>query len=233
MIADVSHLVLLPGLDGTGRLFQWLAAEYAGPVPLQVVSYPADARLGYQELTEVVRTLIGMRKVIVLGESFSGPIAVEIAASMPEQVKGLVLAATFVRSPWPAWLVRMAARLNPGLAPRPVMNAILRGRHRDPALNLEIGKILTEMSPDVRSKRLCEVAEVDVRKRLDLVRCPILVLHGANDWLVPRTSIEKPAKYNPNVTTRLLEGPHMLLQTNAGAAARAIEAFVAKIGTMK
>ncbi len=231
MIADISHLVLLPGLDGTGRLFRWLSAEYAGPVPLQVVSYPADARLGYRELTQYVRALIGSRKVIVLGESFSGPIAVEIAASMPNQVKGLILAATFVRSPWPALLVRMAARVNPGLAPRPLMHAILRGRNTDPSLNMEIEKILAEMAPEVRAKRLREVADANVRNRLKTVRCPILALHGTKDWLVPRTSVVKSLKSDPNATIALFEAPHMLLQTNAEAAARVIEAFVGKIGT--
>ena len=228
---EVSHLVLLPGLDGTGRLFRWLSAEYAGPVALQVVSYPADARLGYRELTKYGREIIGSRNVIVLGESFSGPIAVEIAASMPNQVKGLILAATFVRSPWPAWLVRMSARLNPGLAPRPLMHAILRGRNKDPTLTMEIEKILTEMAPEVRSKRLRDVANADVRDLLAMVRCPILLLHGTKDWLVPRTSVEKSLKSDPNATIALFEAPHMLLQTNAAAAARAIEAFVGKIGT--
>lgn len=231
MNKDVSHLVLLPGLDGTGRLFRWLSDEYAGPVPLQVVSYPADARLGYRELTEYVREIIGGRNVIILGESFSGPIAVEIAASMPNQVKGLILAATFVRSPWPAWLVRMAARFNPGLAPRPLMHAVLRGRNTDPSLNMEIEKILAEMAPELRSKRLREVADADARDRLKAVGCPILVLHGTMDWLVPRTSVVKSVKSDPNATIALFEAPHMLLQTNAGAAARAIEAFAGKIGT--
>ena len=231
MIVDISNIVLLPGLDGTGRLFRWLTAEYAGPVPLQIVSYPSDARLGYRELTESVREIIGRRNVIVLGESFSGPVAIEIAASMPSQVKGVILAATFARSPWPAWLVRMAARLNPGLAPRALVNTILRGRNTDQDLNSEIEKILTEMAPDVRCKRLCEVASTDVRERLKVVQCPILVLHGTKDWLVPRTSVKKSVKSNPNATVALFAAPHMLLQTNAGAAARAIEAFVGKIGT--
>ncbi len=228
---EISHLVLLPGLDGTGRLFQWLATEYAGPIPLQVVSYPDDARLGYRELTEQVRTHIGSRNVIVLGESFSGPIAAELAASLPNQVKGLILAATFVRSPWPAFLIRMAAGLNPGLAPRRLMQAILRGRNIDPTLTMEIEKILAEMAPEVRSKRLREVADADVRDRLKVVRCPILVLHGTKDWLVPHTSVVKSLKSDPNATIALFEAPHMLLQTNAAAAARAIEAFVGKIGT--
>ncbi len=230
MTGEFSHIVLLPGLDGTGRLFRWLEAEYKGPIPLQVVSYPADARLGYRELTQYVRTLIGSRNVIVLGESFSGPIAVEIAASMPNQIRGLILAATFVRSPWPRWLVSFAARLNPGLSPRLLMNAILRGGHTDPDLDLEIERILTEMAPDVRLKRLREVANADVRDRLKVVQCPILVLHGTKDWLVPRTSVEQSVKSKPGATLQLFDGPHMLLQTNAGATARAIEAFIGKSG---
>lgn len=96
---------------------------------------------------------------------------------------------------------------------------------------MEIEKILTEMAPEVRSKRLRDVANADVRDLLAMVRCPILLLHGTKDWLVPRTSVEKSLKSDPNATIALFEAPHMLLQTNAAAAARAIEAFVGKIGT--
>ena len=231
MTGAISQILLLPGLDGTGRLFRWFAAEYKGTIPLKAISYPADARFGYPELTAYVRDIIGNRNAIVLGESFSGPIAVEIAASMPGQIKGLILAATFVRSPWPPWFVRLAARFNPAIAPKFAMNAILRGGHKDPDLNLEIERILAEMASDVRSKRLAEVAGVDVRQRLNTVQCPVLVLHGTHDWLVPRPPAAKTLKLNRDVTMNLIKGPHMLLQTNAGAAARTIEAFVGRIGS--
>jgi surfactin synthase thioesterase subunit len=46
----VTTLVLLPGLDGTGRLFKPFLRELPADWRVIVVVYPMDARLGYAEL---------------------------------------------------------------------------------------------------------------------------------------------------------------------------------------
>ena len=77
-------LVLLPGLDGTGKLF----AEFLEALDLgssaQVVPYPPDIPLGYDELETLVRAALPAHgPFIILGESFSGPLAIRIAARPP------------------------------------------------------------------------------------------------------------------------------------------------------
>ena len=84
---------------------------------VSIVRYPPDPTLGYAGYTELVRNEIGKRKVFLLGESFSGPVAVLVATQLGEQIKGIVLAATFVKNPWPSWLIRRAASVDPRRRP--------------------------------------------------------------------------------------------------------------------
>lgn len=225
----MSKLVLLPGLDGTGRFFWRLERELAGRVPLQVVSYPPDPLNSYEELSTFVRSNLKDEAVVLLGESFSGPIAVNVAASAPRQVKGLILAATFLKSPWPSWIVRAAAKTNLDRVPHSVISWVLRGHSKDAELAALLTDVLANFRPDVRATRLHAVAEADVAAAFRRVTCPILALHGNNDWLVPKSSVEKAVMSHPASKMKILDGPHMLLQRNAAAAAFEIESFMQSI----
>jgi pimeloyl-ACP methyl ester carboxylesterase len=74
-------LVLLPGLDGTGKLFAEFVEALKSVVECVVVAYPCDQPMGYGELEGlVVSALPKDRPFVLLGESFSGPLAIRIAA---------------------------------------------------------------------------------------------------------------------------------------------------------
>lgn len=114
-------LVLLPGLDGTGALFQPLLEHLPKDLKPIVVSYPGSDCLSYHELLPIVlRALPTDAPFVILGESFSGPLALMTAATCPRGLAGVVLCATFVRNPlllrarWLRHLVRpFAFRLYP------------------------------------------------------------------------------------------------------------------------
>ena len=93
-------LVLLPGMDGTGRLFDPLLHALPPNVAVQVLRYPPDQVLDYPALVERVWQQLPLdRPFVLLGESFSGPVAVSIAARRPSALLGLVLCSSFVRNP--------------------------------------------------------------------------------------------------------------------------------------
>jgi pimeloyl-[acyl-carrier protein] methyl ester esterase len=78
-------LVLLPGLDGTGKLFAAFVRALGAGVESRVVGYSPDEPLGYEELELKVRAQLPLdRSYVLLGESFSGPIAMRIAARARE-----------------------------------------------------------------------------------------------------------------------------------------------------
>ncbi len=99
----MTHLVLLPGLDGTGTLHtSFVAAARPAFQQVTVLTYPADIPLSYKALEDRVReSLPTDAPLLLLGESFSGPIAIRIAAHPPPNLVGVVLSTTFACSPLP------------------------------------------------------------------------------------------------------------------------------------
>jgi pimeloyl-[acyl-carrier protein] methyl ester esterase len=107
-------LVLLPGLDGTGKLFAEFLKALDLSVSANVVPYPPDVPLGYDELELLVRAALPTRgRFVLLGESFSGPLAIRIAARPPPGLVALILCVAFASNPYPhlAWARRLAPLL--------------------------------------------------------------------------------------------------------------------------
>ena len=93
-------LVLLPGMDGTGDLFDPLLSALPEEIEPTVVSYPGSESLGYEELVGIAREAIPADEpYAILGESFSGPIAVSLAADAGTNLVALFLCCTFIRNP--------------------------------------------------------------------------------------------------------------------------------------
>ena len=227
MIDALPEIVLLPGLDGTGALFERLQRCLpATDVKVTVVAYPADPDFKYRDYAAFVGKCLGTRSVVLLGESFSGPIAVMAAAANPHQVRGLILSATFLQSPWPGWLVRLGSHFDPCSAPRALRNGFLMGRYGDRDLASRISDIVASMPTGVRAARMQAVSTVDVRAEFAGLRCPILVLHDAADWIVPKRQLETAVKTKTNARIAMMPGAHMLLQTRPDWAAQQILTFI-------
>ena len=77
-------LVLLPGMDGMGEIRAPLVSALAPRLRVVALSYPQDRPLGYAELTQIVLDRLPPGRLVMLGESFGGPIAIRIANEQPE-----------------------------------------------------------------------------------------------------------------------------------------------------
>ena len=81
-------LILLPGLDGTGNLFEPFVAHLPEEFPATIISYPTDQKLNYEQLKNlVIRQLPNDEPFALIAESFSGAIAVLIATEAPPNLK--------------------------------------------------------------------------------------------------------------------------------------------------
>jgi pimeloyl-ACP methyl ester carboxylesterase len=73
-----------------------------------VVSYPEDKPFGYEDLKQIVREAVPNDcGFVILGESFSGPLAIMTAAEKPGGLLGVILCASFAGNPSkfiPSWL---------------------------------------------------------------------------------------------------------------------------------
>ena len=93
-------IILLPGLDGTGTLFKPLSDVLPSTIESLVISYPPDEKLSYTELTAYVMDRLPTDEAyVLLGESFSGPIAYEIALRQPRNMHAVIFVASFLTPP--------------------------------------------------------------------------------------------------------------------------------------
>ena len=96
------RLILLPGLDGTGNLFEQFASRLPEEFSATIISYPTNEKLNYAQLEILVRNQLPQTELYALiAESFSGAIAVSIATEAPQNLTALVLCASFVSNPAP------------------------------------------------------------------------------------------------------------------------------------
>jgi pimeloyl-ACP methyl ester carboxylesterase len=225
-------LVLLPGMDGSGEQFKPLIDALGPAINCIVVRYPAATPVGYDELEAIARAALPHDKpFILLGESFSGPIAVSIAASMPPQLKGMVLSCTFVRNPRPLFSRsgKLVNLLPLAHIPNALKSRLFLGSFATVKLRAMMKQALSQASGATLRARLKTVLAVDVRAELGRIEIPILYLRAARDRVVPRSASELILRLAPHVRLVEFDAPHFLLQASAVDAAKQIRAFIHEI----
>ena len=225
----MTRLVLLPGMDGTGNLFDAFIDALDNDLAAQVVRYPTQAPLDYAALEAFVAKLLPVDEpYVLLGESFSGPIAVSLAASQPPQLKGVVLCCSFVKNPHPyfAGLKSILAALPLSWVPVHVAAHFVLGKFSSSARRTRLTAALKNVSTDALRARIGAVLGVDVTEKLCSVKVPLLYLRATQDHLIPRSASEWIEASLP--TTRIVElkAPHFLLQVVPMEAAKLIGSFV-------
>jgi pimeloyl-ACP methyl ester carboxylesterase len=227
----VNHLVLVPGLDGTGQLFADFVAALPATIGVSRVAFPPDIFLPYAKLLPVVGAAAPCDSpYVLLAESFSTPLAIEYAATKPPDLRGLILCAGFVRNPMrsASFLVRAFARpwffrMRP---PGFVLKHFLAGAQASPRLIDAIRHALKSVKPEVFSARVHEVVYSDARKALREISIPVMHLGAANDRLVPPASLADILGVKPDILSATIPAPHMLLQREPKKAADLVVGFL-------
>lgn len=221
--------MLLPGLDGTGDLFDPFIEALASDVPSTVVRYTSPPLSRYSDCQAAVLTRLPNDDLpyLLIGESFSGPIAVSIAAAQPRGLCGLVLAGSFVSSPRHTltWLSPCIQFFPTHNAPGWISDFFLLGRFASPQLRRRIFDAMAQVAPDVVRARLREIALTDVSDELRRIAVPMLYLRATDDRLVPRSSAERIERLLPRVRILEIEAPHLMLQCAPRECALAVSSF--------
>ncbi len=222
-------VVLLPGLDGTGRLFSRLVDRAPRHLQPQVVSYPCDQALSYQELEVLVHEqLPADAPYIIVGESFSGPIAVSLASRPTTNLRGVVLAASFVTPPalrlWRHLPWRVAFRFQ---APSLVLRQLLTAS--DEALLREVRDAVRLVSPPTLATRVRSALAVDVRRELAAVQCPVLYIQALRDLVVSPRCLREIASVRGDVAVQRVDTRHLVLQLEPDASWELIDGFASRV----
>jgi pimeloyl-ACP methyl ester carboxylesterase len=226
-----NHLVLLPGLDGTGRLF----ASFRHLLPIcyssTVVSYPGDTQLNYQQLIPKIRDVMPWEESYTLvAESFAGPLALQFADAQPEHIRAIILVASFVRNPihplldWGRFLVKDTWLQKP--LPLAMLKKFFAGEDCPPVLAGEILDTVRSVRPEVLAHRIRMALEIDVSPLLRSCEKPILYLAGTQDKIVGKRGLETIRALKPDVASVEIDAPHLLLQRRPGEAVAVIQKFL-------
>ncbi|MBA5866293.1 MAG: alpha/beta fold hydrolase [Nitrospira sp. CR1.3] len=222
-------LVLLPGLDGTDVFFRPLLAALPESVHPEVISFPAAGANEYTDLLKIVCEAVrGIPSFYVLGSSFSGPLALMVAAMEPKTVLGVILSVSFLRAPRPLyarlrfaavtpviWMIRACLRLPLWLA---------RGSHDQ--LRLDKAETWRRVSAGMVAARIRALLLIDAREFLRDCPCPVLCIAGRDDAIVPKRNVQEIVTVRPSTQVKLIEGGHFATYTNPAAAAAAIVEFI-------
>ena len=230
----LKHLVLLPGLDGTGDLFIDFIAALPESWTATTVTYPTDRFLPYANLRPFVGAAVPqLERFVLVAESFSTPLAVWYAATNPPNLAAVVICAGFVGSPVHGWSGAVRALAKPWLfrmkPPQTIVEYFLVGPNAPSDLLQKLRDALQRVNPDVLSGRVQEVLDCDARDDLRQTTVPLLYLEATHDRLLS-SSCKKDFSYlRPDTLFRSVPAPHLLLQREPQKAATIIMAFISSL----
>jgi pimeloyl-ACP methyl ester carboxylesterase len=219
------HRIIVPDLRGHGR-----SARLPGP-------YTVDRMV--QDLGVLLETL-GVPSTVVVGYSQGGAVAQALARAHPSKVQGLVLVCTYAHNPL-SLEERIEAHLVPTLmrtvGPR-AMGALVAalprvggGTPMDLASGLRLKSMMASNDRRTMAAASRDAMAFDSRPWLGEIRCPTLVIAGAEDRAVPRAHALMLARGIPGAELRLVEGAgHALAWTHPADLVRLVEEWYDRRG---
>lgn len=226
--------MLLPGLDGTGDLFQWFTRALPPAFDAKVVQYPTDDCLSELELAGIIQSAFpALGPFVLLAESFSTPLAIRCAAEHPRNLKGLILCAGFAANPRLLWSGALGSRLA-HLAlmlriPAFAVRTWLLGAGAPPELVRAVQKSVAKVRSRVMIDRLEQIASCDALSDLSKIEVPMLYLRATKDRLIPADFVEAILDVKPDMEVVSIPGPHLLLQREPNRTAEVVTNFLLQL----
>ena len=227
-------LVLLPGLDGTGILFEPVLRELSPEIVPQVVPLPNHFPMGYDALVPVVSSCLpATAPYFLLGESFSGPLSLMIAATRPTGLHGVILCASFIRNPTylPSVLRHIVGTWMFHWTPQFAQAKALFAGSSTLELRALLARAHSRVPPSVMAQRIRSILALDCRKALQECPVPMAYIRGTHDRVVPAKNCKEILAAHSSVREFVIHAPHLILQTRPRAAAEAIATFMHDSGS--
>ncbi len=226
--------MLLPGMHGDGELFSDFMKALPSDFASTALRYSNDVCLSYADhLRAVELSATEYDPSVMLGESFSSPIAIQFAAKDLPNLKALVISAGFATSPVRGFLRLVGPLLAPVLAHFPVSKIgarmMVSGQVVPGSAPARMRAAIGAVKPKVLMDRVQSVLKCNVLEDLIKVRVPVLYLQARYDGLVNPVCLEEMKQVKPDIEVVVMDGPHMLLQCLPRQAAEIVANFVRRL----
>ncbi len=216
-------IVLLPGMDGTGNLFEDVIAELSS-MDVVAVSLPSKGSQSYEELSSGLVSILPNEEFIIVAESFSGGIAACLSKRNIPNLKAVVFVASFLSAP--KKIVAYMASILPiqQFTKLPLFKYVCRF--------LFLGKEATGPEIERFKRTVLSVPSSILRSRLKVIATskysgfksslPAVYIGASDDMLVSASKRKEFKEAYQQIAFVELEGPHFLLQANPKKGAAAI-----------
>jgi pimeloyl-ACP methyl ester carboxylesterase len=218
-------------MDGSGELLAEFAKELSGRLHFEIIGYPPDLALGYEDLSAyVLPKLPKKRPFVLLGESFGGPLALTVAAGKPHGLVGVILCASFAK--FPVGAVRALGplvKLGPAQLPLPLLSWVLLGPWATSSWRARIAQGIGRLSPSVRRARVVAALGVDLLPAVGELTMPLLCIRATEDRLVwggAGRALVASARIAQLIDVR---APHFVLQSAPKECAEAVVSWVQEL----
>lgn len=233
-------IVLVPGLAGSWKLLTPLARRLAREFEVVSYSLRGDRSRGRSGISEARRRhadvgghaadlaaligRLGMERPAVLGVSFGGAVALELAVEQPGVLGSLIVQGVEerFRTTIGSTIAQLVLERYPLPADSPFLNQFLNflyGMKPEPGARVDfVADRIWETPQAVMADRLHQLRHFDVSDRLWRVDVPTLVLAGSKDVIVPASRQQRLAQRISGARFATLEGAgHIGFVTHADA----------------
>lgn len=223
-------------MDGTSKLYEELMRELSSDCNVSALVYPGEMILSYQQLLQMVQFMAPVKDEFVLvAESYSTPLAIQYAATLPKNLKGVILCAGFASSPLRGWRKPIARLPGSILFSIPltdfVIERFLVGANAPESLRVDVRKAINSTRANALSSRLAEILNCNVQRELSEVSVPILYIQAEEDRLIGNQCLEEMLLIKPDICVEKIRGPHLLFQREPRRAAEIIRRFAKTVLT--
>jgi len=218
----ILKLVLLPGMDGTGKLFEEFLSNYNGDH--LVISLPQNGPQHYSRLAKSLEHQLPKEDYILLAESFSGGIVPILLKQHSAHIKGVIFVASFLSCP--NKLLLQITKLLPlkYLASIPLSNVahklLFLGQNASKENLSTFRTVINSIPEQVLKARLTTMSHQ--KMPLETFDIPTVYIQANSDKLISTLKSEELRKIFRNIKYFQIDGPHFILQSKPTESAELI-----------
>lgn len=236
--------ILLPGLDGTGYAYTWLKSKMLQSNiqedNIHVVSYKNE--FSYQKLFDNIKGFIinSTLPVVLIAESFAGPLALHLASEYPDKVKKVVLSGSFGVKPVCTFIPSIGLQLFKcfpvslipmNKLPYKLVHDVLLNNYGNDDIKYVMEDIYNVGEQKIFDKRINEVVSLPSKwddQWIKNIDNETLIFKPLHDRLIHKSNSDVLHKNLINSILIEMQAPHLLFQTQAKTAWNHIMEFINK-----
>jgi len=218
-------IILLPGVDGTGILFEPFLQTFKTDIPIEVIPLTEDSDQSILHQVSLIEDAVADEPVIFIVESYSGLLAYELAKRNKINIKQIFFFGCFLQTP------SLIGKIGPFLPvhllkviPDKLLSHFLFNQWSSPELIALFHKALESVNFSNLKKRIKIISSY--QKPIQPIDIPSIYVQASMDKLVDADNIELFKELCHNLQIEVVEATHLLLQTQPQAMCQLIHKYL-------